>query len=151
MRLRTLLASAVALVAALGGLAAPAPASAAAPVIMITKIWYDSPGTDRGANASLNAEYVQLRNTTRTRRSLTGWTVRDTARHVYTFGTFNLNAGATVTLRTGIGTNTATNRYWGRRAYVWNNDRDTAILRNASGVQIDSCAYNSTRYDYRNC
>jgi len=41
--------------------------------------------------------------------------------------------------------------HWGRGGYVWNNDKDTATLRTASGTLKDSCSYNSTRYDYKMC
>ncbi|MEV7011996.1 lamin tail domain-containing protein [Streptosporangium sp. NPDC051022] len=133
--------------------------AAAVPAIQITRIWYDSPGSpDSGANSSLNGEYVRLTNTTRKAVSLTGWTVRDETRradHVYTFGTFTLGGGKTVTLRTGKGRDGATTVYWGRSggtlAYIWNQAKDTAYLRNPSGTLVDSCSYNSSRADYINC
>jgi hypothetical protein len=44
-------------------------------------------------------------------------------------------AGATVTVYSGRGTTSATRRYWGRSyGAIWNNDGDTAYLRNASGT-----------------
>ncbi|MGW4640909.1 lamin tail domain-containing protein [Sphaerisporangium sp. NPDC004334] len=135
------------------------PAHAASPAVQITKVYYDSPGSpDFGANSSLNGEYVQIRNTTRKAVSLKGWTLRDEtsrADHVYTFGAFTLGTGKTVTVRTGKGRNTATTRYWGRSggtfAYIWNQGKDTAYLRNASGTLVDSCSYNSTRVAYKVC
>ncbi|MFB4265286.1 lamin tail domain-containing protein [Nonomuraea sp. GTA35] len=137
-----------------------APAQAANPAVMFTKVYYDSPGSpDSGANSSLNGEYVHIKNTGRSAVSLRGWTVRDTTKrsdHVYTFGVFTLGAGKTVTVRTGKGKNTPTTRYWGRGgqgtfSYIWNQSRDTAYLRNASGRLVDSCSYNSSRADYKNC
>ncbi|MFM6847652.1 MAG: lamin tail domain-containing protein, partial [Terrabacter sp.] len=56
---------------------AVASSAQALPAIMIYKVQYNSPGSDIGSNTSLNAEYVVLKNTTRTNRSLTGWTLRD--------------------------------------------------------------------------
>ena len=52
------------------GLAVAAPIAAASsaqalPAIMISKVQFDSPGADRGGNTSLNAEYVVIKNTTR--------------------------------------------------------------------------------------
>ncbi|MER5465733.1 hypothetical protein ABT010_34680 [Streptomyces sp. NPDC002668] len=38
-----------------------------------------------------------------------------------------------------------------RGAYVWNNDKDTATLRRSTNAVHDTCSYNSTRYDYKNC
>ena len=46
----------------LGVLAVATPAQAAARM-QIGEIWYNSPGSDRGGNASLNHEWVQLHNT----------------------------------------------------------------------------------------
>ncbi|MCW2674641.1 MAG: secreted protein, partial [Frankiales bacterium] len=87
--------------AAAAVLGATMPAQAATPVVKIVKIYYDSPGTDNRTNASINGEYFVLKNTTSTSRSLTRWTVRDLANHVYTFGTFTLGAGKSVTVHTG--------------------------------------------------
>lgn len=123
----------------------------AAGAVRITKIYYDSPGTDLRSNASLNAEYVQIRNGTTKAVSLKGWTLTDASRHKYTFGTFTLGAGKTVTVHTGKGRNNATHVYQQRAAYVWNNDRDTATLRRTNGAVQHACSYNSTRYDYKNC
>jgi hypothetical protein len=120
---------------------APATAGAATPPIRIVKIQYDSPGADRGGNSSLNAEYVVLKNTTRTARSLTGWTLKDKQGFTYKFPSFTLKAGATVTIRTGKGTATSTNRYYNRTWYVWNNTGDTAYLRDSRGVLKDSWAF----------
>jgi hypothetical protein len=123
----------------------------AAPAVKIIKVYYDSPGTDTRTNTSINGEYVVVKNMTTSTRVLTGWTVRDAAAHIYKFGTFSLGGGKTVTLYTGKGTNSSTRRYWAQTNYVWNNDKDTAYLRNASGTLIQACAYNSTAVDYKNC
>jgi hypothetical protein len=115
------------------------------------KIHYDSPGSDRGGNASLNSEYVQIRNTTSQAVNLRGWTLTDASNHRYTFGSFTLGKGKTVTVRTGQATNTTANRYQGRKWYVWNNDKDTATLRKSNGSRVDTCSYNSSRVDYKMC
>lgn len=73
--------------------------------------------------------------------SLTGYTVRDAVGHTYTFGTFSLRAGKRVYLHTGSGTDTWQHRYWGQDWYIWNNNGDTAQLRNALGTPRDSCSY----------
>ena len=123
----------------------------ALPPVMIYKVQYDSPGSDTGSNSSLNAEYVVLKNTTRSNRVLTGWTLRDKTGYTYRFPTFTLTAGATVTIRTGKGSATATNRYYTRAWYVWNNTGDSAYLRTASGSLADSCAWTSKGAGYRYC
>ena len=148
---RTRTMAAASLTAALAGiLALPAPAHAAGS-IHLYKIYYDSPGSDRGGNTSINGEYVQIRNTTSAAVNLRGWTLTDAANHKYTFGSFTLGKGKTVTIRTGKGTNTSTTLYQGRAWYVWNNDKDTATLKRANGTKADTCSYNSTRVDYTMC
>lgn len=120
-----------------------AAADAASPV-RIMKVQYNSPGSDTGSNASLNAEYVIIKNTSTTTRSLTGWTLRDKANHVFTFGTFALGAGKSVVVRTGKGSPSAANQYFQSKAYVWNNTGDTAYLRNAAGSQMSACTWGGT-------
>ncbi|MGW1249662.1 lamin tail domain-containing protein [Streptomyces sp. NPDC002535] len=142
--------AAVTAAAASGILLLPTQAQAAGSVHLY-KIYYDSPGTDRRSNSSLNAEYVQIRNTTGAAVNLRGWTLTDASNHKYTFGNFTLGKGKIVTVRTGRGTNSAANVYQNRGAYVWNNDRDTATLKKSNGTRIDTCSYNSTRVDYKGC
>ncbi len=150
MRTRTTAAVAGIVIGLLGPVTAATEAQALPPV-MIYKVQYDSPGSDTGSNSSLNAEYVVLKNTTRSNRVLTGWTLRDKTGYTYRFPTFTLKAGATVTIRTGKGTATATNRYYNRAWYVWNNTGDTAYLRTASGSLADTCAWTSKGAGYRFC
>jgi hypothetical protein len=56
----------------------------AAGTVYIYKVYFDSPGSDRGSNSSLNAEYVVIRNGDNVSHSISGWTVRDRAGHHYT-------------------------------------------------------------------
>jgi hypothetical protein len=65
----------------------------AASTVYIYKVYFDSPGSDRGSNSSLNAEYVVIRNGDNVSHSVSGWTVRDKAGHVYKFGSLRLGAG----------------------------------------------------------
>jgi hypothetical protein len=142
-----------ALVAGTSSLVAVTPADAAPPVAKFTRIQYDPPGRDDGSNASLNREYVQVRNNTTRTVNLYRWYVRSgRSGDTYRFtSNFNLRRGATVTIRTGKGTNTATTRYWGRTSYVWNNTRDTAYLRTPSGALMNSCSWTSTGRGYKYC
>ncbi len=130
------------------GLAAPAQA---APAVKIDLIYFDPPGSDTGSNSHLNMEYVRVRNTTSSARTITGWTVRDPANHVYTFPATTIAANSTVILRSGSGTNTSTTRYWQKSWYVWNNSGDTAQLRNSSGTLIHSCSYGSGTVTSKTC
>ena len=123
----------------------------AASSISFGRIQYNSPGSDTRTNTSLNAEYVRIHNSASHGISLKGWTVRDASGHVYTFGTYTLGAGKTVTLHTGKGTNTSTNRYWGSGNYIWNNTGDTATLKNSGGTRIDVCSWTSAGSGYKYC
>jgi hypothetical protein len=116
-------------------------ADAAVPAIRITQIQYDSPGSDTGSNASLNAEWVRITNTTATNRSLTGWTLKDKTGYTYRFPTFTLKARASVYVYTGKGSATSTKRYYNRTWYVWNNTGDSAYLRDGKGVLKDSWTF----------
>ncbi|GGK41413.1 hypothetical protein GCM10010124_37850 [Pilimelia terevasa] len=134
----------VALLAGAAGSLVAAPAGAATPPIMITKIYYDPPGADTPrTNARLNREYIQLRSNRSVPTNLYRWWLRDAQGHRYTFaGPSVLGAGRTVVLRTGTGTNTSTTRYWGLGNYVWNNTgTDSARLYNPVNALVDSCSY----------
>lgn len=138
MRARILPALLLAL-APVAGLATPAHATAG-PVVF-TRVYFDSPGSDTGSNSSLNAEYFVLKNSGTDAKNISGWSVKDVTGYRYTFGTFTLKGGASVTVHTGKGTNTASHRYWGRGSYVWNNTGDTAYLYTAGGTQKDRCTF----------
>lgn len=146
---RPVLLGALTSVVAVGSLLAlPATADGATPPIRLTKIYYNSPGSDTGSNTSLNAEYVRITNRSTTNRSLTGWTLKDKTGYTYRFPTFTLKAGASVVVHTGKGTATATNRYYNKTWYVWNNTGDTAYLRDAAGTLRDSWTYTGTSIGY---
>lgn len=148
---RPALAALASIVALVAPLAASSMADATTPAVKISFVRYDSPGPDTGTNASLNAEYVVIKNTTTTARSLTGWTLKDRTGYTYRFPTFTLRAGATVTVHTGKGTATATDRYYNHAWYIWNNTGDTAYLRNGAGTLVHSCAWSSVGVGYRYC
>ncbi|HEY3014600.1 MAG TPA: lamin tail domain-containing protein [Nocardioides sp.] len=112
--------------------------------VRFSKVSYNSPGSDTGSNASLNAEWARITNHSSSARSLTGWTVRDLAGHVYRFGTFTLRAGASVRLHTGHGSNTRTDVYWRQSWYIWNNTGDKAILKKPSGTTVDTCRWDGS-------
>ena len=102
--------------------------------IAIAEVNADAAGND---NDNLNDEYVVLENTEDTAVDMSGWTLTDTAAHTYTFPTgFTLPAGEEVTVHTGSGTDTNTDLYWGKESAIWNNNRDTVILRTADGTLI---------------
>jgi micrococcal nuclease len=91
----------------------------------------DAPGDDR---ENLDGERVRVVNERDESVDLSGWTLRDEAGHVYEFpdGT-RLARGEAVVVHTGSGTDGGGDLYWGRSRPVWNNDGDTATLRDADG------------------
>lgn len=116
------------------------PAEAAGGVT-IHHVWFDSPGSDNRSNASLNGEWVQIKNTSRSAVSLKGWILKDVSNHRYTFKNIKIGAGKYIKVHTGKGTDTASNTYQGRGAYVWNNTSDTATLTKSNGSKVDTCSW----------
>lgn len=150
---RKIIGAAVTTALAVGGLVATtAPADAAAHPVQITKVYVNSPGSDLPvSNTKVNAEYTVIKNTGRSTQTLTGWTLRDKANHVYKFGTFRLGPGKSVTVRNGKGRNTSTTRYWGSGYYIWNNSGgDSAILRDSRGRAVDTCSWRTVT-SYKTC
>jgi Lamin Tail Domain len=127
------------------------PAQAAVYRMQIHEIWYNSPGLDLGSNSSLNHEWVQLHNTSGSYINLTGWTLRDKAGHIFTFGSYTIKPHGYVTIHTGHGSSTQTDRYWNHSWYIWNNTGDTAFLRNQYGATIGKCTYKGTSLGYVYC
>lgn len=80
--------------------------------VRISAVTYDPVGPEP------QGEYVEVQAGPAAAVDLTGWTLRDLARHVYTFPTFTLAPGARVRVWTGTGMDGGTDLYWGRRAAV---------------------------------
>ena len=87
---------------------------------------------------SLTDEWVEIKNNGNSAVDMTGWTLEDAGAmpHVYTFPEFSLNAGKSVMVNTSMGTDAATVLYWGKKSSIWNNDGDTATLKNAQGEVV---------------
>jgi hypothetical protein len=85
-------------------------------------------------------ENIVLTNTGGKDQDMTNWTLEDDAAtpHSFTFGVFTLTVGSTVTVHTGNGVDTATDVYWNRGSGVWNDGGDSATLKDAQGVVLDS-------------
>jgi hypothetical protein len=122
--------------------------AATVPAVYIHEIQYSPAGPDVPVTtAKLNGEWVLLTNTTGKSVTMTNWTLRDKAGHVYRFPSFALKAHKSVEIHTGAGKNSSANLYWGHKppsstSYVWNNSgKETATLKNASGRTIDSRGY----------
>lgn len=87
-------------------------------------------------------EWIEFTNQGDQPINLSGYTLKDEANHIYTFGDFTLAAGATVRLYSENGQNSATTLYWGLGTEtVWNNNGDTAYLRAPDGSLVDLYTY----------
>jgi len=99
---------------------------------------FDAPDDDR---KELNQEYVSFRNEGTANAQLGGCSVQDAVGCEYVFPAFILASGATVTLHTGSGEDSATDLYWGMGRPVWNNDGDTVLLYDSQGNLVDQYSY----------
>jgi endonuclease G len=115
----------------------PSPTMTGTPVMEITivEVLADPPGIDA------DGEYVRIRNNGSNAVTMTSWTLRDLANTVFTFPAFTLAAGAEVRVWVKVGVDDSANLYWGRGSAVWNNDGDTAILRDANGIEVARFSY----------
>lgn len=101
--------------------------------VAITNASFVAPGPER---MHLNGEWVEIANQGSENESLADWTLMDQQNHTYTFKNLTLDAGSSVKVHTGAGNDSMTDVYWCRNSPVWNNDGDTAILRDASGAIV---------------
>jgi micrococcal nuclease len=107
--------------------------------IRIDEIHYDAPGPD---HQNPNGEWVVLFNEGSEPIDLTGLTLSDEANHLFTFPPVRLEPGKNLSLHTGRGRDDDSHLYWGLvNDSVWNNDGDTAFLRDPTGRLIDSFGY----------
>lgn len=111
--------------------------------INVSYFHWDANGNDC---ENLNDEYVTFKNTCDFSCDVGGWTVKDeSSREPYTFPSFTLGSGATVTLYTGFGTDSSTELYWGSIGRscnaIWNNNGDTLYLRNSDGYLVLDHSY----------
>ena len=117
--------------------------------IIIEHINHNPQGRD--ASNKLNEEFVVLENAGTEKISLAGWTLTDETatgarRHIYKFPqTVSLSSREKAYVHTGSGEDLFEEGkpskwilHWGRHAFVWNNEGDTATLFDAKGNKVDS-------------
>lgn len=118
----------------------PAPFVPMAPTgVAIAHLEFDPPGKD------IDGEYVLLRNEGGAPADLSGWVLRDTSDHVFTFGSFSLAPGAEVKIWTKAGEPDAQNLYFGSKTPIWNNSGDTATLLDAAGNTVQTFSYEGSK------
>ncbi len=107
--------------------------------LKIVQIQADAPGNDNG---NPNGEWIEVKNEDNQTVSLQGYTLKDEANHIYTFGRFSLRPGASFRLYSGRGQDSPSELYWGYAGEsVWNNDHDSAFLRDTGGALVDTFSY----------
>ena len=100
----------------------------------IADINADAEGDDR---ENLNGEYVTFENTGEQSLDISGWMLEDASGRSYTVPDgVTVDPQATITVRTGSGTNSDTDLYWGSGSPIWNNGGDTIIVQNADGNTV---------------
>jgi len=108
-------------------------------VEFVTPFRYDASGDDE---RNLNGEYVTLQNNGENAVDMSGWTLRNDLRVTYTFPEgFVLASGATVTLYTGCGEDTADELYWCSEREIWDNDRGAATVLTPDGTKVAAHYY----------
>jgi len=102
--------------------------------VRITYINYDAPGDDR-RKENWPGEWVELEGYG---VDMTDWLLQDEAKHNYTFSYFMINGK--VKLHSGEGDDNDTDLFWGKGP-IWNNDGDTATLKDNNGEIVDIYSY----------
>jgi hypothetical protein len=105
------------------------------PKVEIVRIQEDPPGAD------WQGEYVELLCHSYDAVDMTGWTLSDSVGHTFTFPTFSLRPEGVIRVWTGPGDDDVDNLHWGLRRTVWNNNRDEALLAEATGTHVDRYSY----------
>ena len=121
-----------------GGSSATDDGEATARLALVT-VHADAAGDDR---SNLVDEYVVFENVGDASLDLSGWVVRDESGASYSFsaGT-RLAPGERLTLATGAGVDSRTNRYWNASTPVWNNDGDVVTVMTSAGEPVLQEAY----------
>ncbi|WP_327732657.1 lamin tail domain-containing protein [Streptomyces nojiriensis] len=117
------------------------------PRVEISRVQADSPGREDRSNRSLNAEWVEVTNTTRDAVNLRCWALRDRDGNHYRFDNLRIGSRAAIRIRihTGNGRDTRTDLFQDRRDYVWDNGSDTATLRDDRGCTVDTESWGCRR------
>lgn len=100
--------------------------------IRIGEVQANPPGNDR---TNLTEEWVELVSRSQDDVDLSGWVLRDeTTGHIFNLGPAVLGAGETLKVRTGNGSDTATDLYLNETFPVWSNTDETVLLIDPKGV-----------------
>lgn len=103
--------------------------------VIIADIFYD------GAGTSEPDEYVEIQNVDYELIQLKGWILHDIENHVFTFPDFVIKPGQICRIYTNEIHSETCEFSYASEAAIWNNDGDTAYLRDAYGTLIDEYSY----------
>jgi micrococcal nuclease len=102
----------------------------------IVSIHADAVGND---NDNPNDEWIEFRVTVS--GTLAGYAIEDATGHHYDFPDRVFSNGQVFKLRTGSGSNTQTDLYWGASSAIWNNDGDVVKVLDSQGHVLLSQTY----------
>ncbi len=111
--------------------------------LKIASLNFNAPGDDR---FNPNGEHVRLVSVADAVVNVRGFSLSDAYGHRYTFPALSLKPGYSVLLVSGRGTDLTDPRgpiilYWQSDGPIWNNDGDTATLRDPGGSTVDTFRY----------
>ena len=102
--------------------------------IKISAVQFDAPGAE---SENLNGEWVEVSNSG-DNVDMSEWTLQDEQEHIYNFPSgFEIESGTSVKIHTGEGEDTSSDLYWNSGRGIWNNDGDTATLKDQDGEIVD--------------
>lgn len=118
----------------------PGPSTAFEPGAIRIEVHPDAAGDDM---LNLDDEWVRFTNLGLERLDLDGWMVRDeSSSHRYQFADLILDSEAAVTLRSGCGVDSDTERFWCvSGSAIWNNAGDTVFLQDPVGNVVAQLSY----------
>lgn len=106
--------------------------------LSISKIAYDPTGSD---SDNVNGEYVKIKNVSDRDILMRPYIVRSWP-YTYTFSPKAwIDAGETLTLKVGKGSNSVTTRYWGKSDPIFNNSGDVAEIVTYDDIQLACKSY----------
>lgn len=107
--------------------------------IRVVEVHADAEGRDA---ENLNDEYIVLKNTGDHPIDLSGWRVKDQDGHVHEFSEgLQLEIGETITLHSGSGSQTPTDRYWWADEPVWDDGGETIFVFDERGQKVYQRTY----------
>ncbi len=106
--------------------------------ISLAELRWDAPGDD---SENLNGEYVSLSNGCNSEISMAGWTLKNSGTRIYKFKKFLIMPGASLTVRSGCGSDSQKELFWCGKKAVWNNGGDALYLRDSEGLLVLSETY----------